>query len=287
VVPYLPVIGYRAVFSEILLVRQDSHPASRSYRAESLIVYVHEHAIRRTHVCQRPTSLTNQEPVRYHLAMTVITAKAMLFDLDGVLIDSTPAVARVWTQWAIEHGFEPETTVREAHGRPSIETIRELLPDADHEAENREMERREIEDTGGVVPLPGALELLSSLPPSRWAIVTSCTRPLAEVRIRTAGLPVPPTMITSSDITRGKPDPEPYLKGARALGFDPADCIVVEDVPAGIRSGKSAGSRVVALRTTLPDNELIASGADWLLANCGDIVAEENPSSSALRITLR
>jgi len=287
VVPYLPVIGYRAVFSEILLVRQDSHPASRSYRAESLIVYVHEHAIRRTHVCQRPTSLTNQEPVRYHLAMTVITAKAMLFDLDGVLIDSTPAVARVWTQWAIEHGFEPETTVREAHGRPSIETIRELLPDADHEAENREMERREIEDTSGVVPLPGALELLSSLPPSRWAIVTSCTRPLAEVRIRTAGLPVPPTMITSSDITRGKPDPEPYLKGACALGTDPADCIVVEDVPAGIRSGKSAGARVIALRTTLPDIDLIAVGADWLLANCGGIVAEENPTSGALRITLR
>jgi len=287
VVPYLPVIGFRAVFSEVVLVRQDSHAVSRSYRAKSLIVYVHEHAIRRTHVCQRPTSRTNHQPVHYHFDMTVITAKAMLFDLDGVLIDSTPAVARVWTQWAIEHGFEPETTVRDAHGRPSIETIRELLPDADHVAENREMERREIEDTGGVVPLPGALELLSSLPPNRWAIVTSCTRPLAEVRIRTAGLPVPPTMITSSDITRGKPDPEPYLKGARALGFDPADCIVVEDVPAGIRSGKSAGSRVVALRTTLPDNELIASGADWLLANCGDIVAEENPSSSALRITLR
>jgi len=94
-------------------------------------------------------------------------------------------------------------------------------------------------------------------------------------------------MITSSDITRGKPDPEPYLKGACALGTDPADCIVVEDVPAGIRSGKSAGAWVIALRTTLPDIDLIAVGADWLLANCGGIVAEENPTSGALRITLR
>src|ERR1035438_10200334 len=105
--------------------------------------------------------------------MNVITASGMLFDLDGVLIDSTAAVARVWAQWAIEHGFEPEKTVREAHGRPSIESIRELLPHADYLAENREVERREIEDTGGVVPLPGVLKLLTSLPPNRWAIVTS------------------------------------------------------------------------------------------------------------------
>jgi sugar-phosphatase len=210
----------------------------------------------------------------------------MLFDLDGVLIDSTPAVARVWTQWAIEHGFEPEKTVREAHGRPSIESIRELLPDADHEAENREVERREIEDTEGVVPLPGALELLSALPPDRWAIVTSCTRPLAEVRIRAAGLPVPPAMITSSEITKGKPHPEPYLAGAGVLGFSSADCVVVEDVPAGIRSGKAAGARVIALRTTLADPDLIAAGADWLLDNCSGISAEMAPQLSALRIAL-
>jgi mannitol-1-/sugar-/sorbitol-6-phosphatase len=218
--------------------------------------------------------------------MTVITAGGILFDLDGVLIDSTPAVARVWIQWAIEHGFEPEKTVREAHGRPSIESIRELLPDANHEAENREVERREIEDIKGVVPLPGALELLSALPLDRWAVVTSCTRPLAEVRIRAAGLPVPPAMITSSDITKGKPHPEPYLAGAGVLGFSPADCVVVEDVPAGIRSGKAAGARVIALRTTLADPDLIAAGADWLLDNCSGISAEVDPQLNALRIAL-
>ena len=217
----------------------------------------------------------------------IITASAMLFDLDGVLIDSTPAVARVWTQWAIEHGFEPEKTVREAHGRPSIESIHELLPDADHEAENREMERREIEDLDGILPLPGALELLTARPPHRWAIVTSCTRPLAEVRIRAAGLPVPRTMVTSSDITNGKPHPEPYVKGAGALGFAPADCVVVEDVPAGIRSGKAAGARVIALRTTAPDADLTSSGADWLCNNCAAIMASEDAQLNVLRIALR
>lgn len=147
--------------------------------------------------------------VRHHFRVTVITASAMLFDPDSVLIDSTLVVTRVRTQWAIKHGFEPERTVREAHGRPSIESTREGLPDADHEALNREMERREIKDLGGVIPFPGALELVTSLPPHRWAIVTSCTRPLVEVRIRATGVAVPPTIITSSDITNGKPHPEP------------------------------------------------------------------------------
>ena len=122
--------------------------------------------------------------------MTPITCSALLFDLDGVLIDSTPAVTRVWTQWAMAHGFDPDDVVRKAHGRPSIATIREYLPHADYEAENREVERREMEDLEGVVTLPGARELLLALPADRWTIVTSCTRPLAEVRLRAAKLPI-------------------------------------------------------------------------------------------------
>jgi sugar-phosphatase len=188
----------------------------------------------------------------------------VLFDLDGVLVDSTPAVARVWTIWAKKHGFDPDEVVRQAHGRPSIATIRELLPHADHEAENREVERGEIEDTEGVIPLPGALELLQALPPDRWAIATSCTRKLAEVRIRAAGLPMPKHLITSNDVQHGKPNPEPYVKAAKILGLSPADCIVMEDAPAGIRAGKAAGARVLALRTTAPDAELTQSGADWI-----------------------
>ena len=158
-----------------------------------------------------------------------------------------------------------------AHGRPSLTTVREYLPHADHEAENREVERREIEDLEGVVPLPGALDLLASLPPDRWTIVTSCTRPLAEVRIHAAGLPLPKKLITSNDITHGKPHPEPYLKGASILGFPPQECLVLEDVPAGVRAGKAAGAKVIAFRTTVPESALREAGADWILNNCADI----------------
>jgi len=194
-----------------------------------------------------------------------ISCAALLFDLDGVLIDSTPAVARVWSRWALAHGFDPEEVVAHAHGRPSISTIREYLPNADYEAENDFVESAEIADLDGVVPLPGTLRLLASLPENRWTIVTSCTRALAEVRIKAAGLPLPATMVTSSDIVHGKPDPEPYLKGAAFLGFAAADCVVLEDAPAGIRSGKAAGARVIAFRTTAAEPILRAAGADWIV----------------------
>jgi sugar-phosphatase len=203
--------------------------------------------------------------------MIEIHCAALLFDLDGVLINSTPAVARVWRAWAVEHGFNPDEVVARAHGRPSLTTVREYLPNSNHEAENREVERREIADLDGVVPLPGALDLLASLPPDRWTIVTSCTRPLAEVRIRAAGLPLPKQMITSSDITHGKPHPEPYLKGASLLGFPPQECIVLEDVPAGVRAGKAAGAKVIAFPTTVQESGLREAGANWILNNCADI----------------
>ncbi len=205
--------------------------------------------------------------------MTEIRCRAMLFDLDGVLIDSTPAVARVWHRWAVAHGLDPDVVVRMAHGRPSRSTIRELLPNADIEAEDREVERREMEDLDGVVLLPGARQLLDSLPPDRWTIATSGTRPLAEVRLRAAGLPVPKTMITSSDVKIGKPHPEPYLKAAAILKFDASDCLVVEDAPAGVRAGKAAGCRVIAFPTTMERGELEEAGADWIVRNCEDITA--------------
>ena len=204
--------------------------------------------------------------------------------MDGVLIDSTPAVARVWHQWAVEHGFDPAEAVSRAHGRPSLTTVREYLPHADHEAENREVERREIEDVEGIVFLPGARELLTSLPEGRWTIATSCTRPLAEVRLRAAGLPVPARLITSNDVVRGKPDPEPFVKAAASLGFAAADCIVLEDAPAGIRAGKAAGARVIALRTTVPEAELREAGADWVVDNCADIELMDATAGLTLRV---
>ncbi len=203
--------------------------------------------------------------------MIQVDCAALLFDLDGVLIDSTPAVARVWRRWATEHGFDPADVVARAHGRPSLTTVREYLPNADHHAENKEVERREIEDLAGVVPLPGALELLASLPPDRWTIVTSCTRPLAEVRIKAAGLPLPEKLITSSDITHGKPHPEPYLKGAALLGVPAVECIVFEDVPAGVQAGKAAGAKVIGFTSTVQAPALREAGADWVLRNCADV----------------
>ncbi len=218
--------------------------------------------------------------------MIEITCGALLFDLDGVLIDSTPAVIRVWTQWAMAHGFDPDEVVRRAHGRPSISTIREYLPHADHEAENRVVESGEIADLNGVVPLPGARELLEALPPDRWTIVTSCTRQLGTTRLCAAGLPIPLRLVTCDDVKNGKPDPEPYLKGASLLGVAAKDCIVVEDAPAGIRAGKAAGARVIACRTTSPEQELRDAGPDWIVDDCKSIsVLGRNPNGD-LRIAV-
>jgi sugar-phosphatase len=204
--------------------------------------------------------------------MTRIDCAGILFDMDGVLVDSTPAVARVWSRWALLHGFDPEVATKLAHGRPSLATVQELLPNASAEVQRREnawMEREEIADNADVVALPGALELLSALGPQQFAVVTSATRALAEVRLQAGGLlRFAQHLITSADITRGKPDPEPYKKGAAMLHLRPEDCVVIEDAPAGIRSGKAAGARVIALRTTSADDELLAAGADWIVRDC-------------------
>ena len=217
--------------------------------------------------------------------MTQIYCSALLFDMDGVLIDSTPAVGRVWRKWALEHHFDPDEVAARAHGRPSLTTVRELLPDADHEAENRIVERREIEDLEGVVPLAGAHELLEKLPENRWTIVTSATRALAEVRLRAAGLPSPEKMVTSNDITNGKPHPDPYLKAAGLLGYRPEKCVVVEDVGAGIKAGLAAGARVIALHTTCSARDLLDAGATWVLKDCSEITV--SATEPDLRLELK
>ena len=189
----------------------------------------------------------------------IFTAKAILFDLDGVLVDSTPAVERVWRNWAAEHQRDPDYVVEMAHGRRSVETIRVVAPELKAEEENLKVEQMEIE------------ELLRSLPPDRFTIVTSATRPLAAARLGYAGLPVPQRYISADDVINGKPDPEPYLKGAALLGFTPKDCIVIEDAPAGVQSAKAAGMRVIALITTYSAADL--SAADAILGSCLDIAA--------------
>ena len=223
--------------------------------------------------------------------MITTSCKGLLFDMDGVMVDSTSAVARVWARWALKFHIDPQSAVRLAHGRPSLASIQELAPQLSPAAqltENEWMEQAEIEDIDDVVALPGAKELLAALSPNQFAVVTSATRKLAEVRLRAAGLwDHIHHLITSTDIQRGKPDPEPYQKGAASLKLSPQDCIVIEDAPSGTKSGKSAGSRVVAVRTTTPGQELRAAGADWLINDCSAIqIRSRNPQGDEISLAL-
>lgn len=218
--------------------------------------------------------------------MALIRCTAVLFDMDGVLVDSTPAVARVWRWWAEQHGFDPDAVVRQAHGRPNSEIMRELLPSGDYIAEGLAVELREREDVSDVVALPGAAELLRALPENRWTIVTSATRELAEARLRVAGLPVPRNFVTASDLQQGKPHPEAYQRGAATLQKAPGECLVIEDAPSGIRSGKAAGARVLALCTTIPAGELLGAGADWLAENLASLTLSEiSPAHISFSLT--
>jgi sugar-phosphatase len=216
-----------------------------------------------------------------------IRCHALLFDMDGVLVDSTPAVVRVWTAWANRFGLVPTEVVRQAHGRPSIATIRELLPSADHGAEDQAIERAEIADVEDIIALPGTKQLLDALPPDRFAVVTSATHSLAVVRLQAAGFTIPKHLVTASDIQHGKPHPEPYLRGAQSVGAPPAACVVIEDAPAGIQSGKAAGSRVLSLRTTTPDSALQAAGADWIVTDCSNIYLHPVEEDKDLLLELR
>lgn len=187
-------------------------------------------------------------------ATLLAAADAVLVDLDGTLVDSTAAVRRAWTAFARRNGLDPEAVERFAHGRPSRDTVRALVSDADVEAETGLIEAAEIGDTDGVVALPGAAQLLSIDVP--LAIVTSCSTALATTRLRVAGLEIPEVLVSSDGLERGKPDPTCFLIGARRLGVDPERCVVIEDAPAGIRAGRAAGAVVVAVRTTHADDEL-------------------------------
>jgi mannitol-1-/sugar-/sorbitol-6-phosphatase len=186
-------------------------------------------------------------------------ATAILADLDGTLVDSDAPVRRAWTAFAARHGLDPEQVLAFAQGRPSTETVRLLAPAADHDIESRLLEQSEVNDTDGVVAVPGALELLSD--PRPLAIVTSCSKALATARLAAAGLPEPAVMVTFDDVEHGKPDPECFLLGARRLGIAPERCVVLEDSPAGITAANRAGATVIALRTTHPDRELHEAAA--------------------------
>lgn len=184
-------------------------------------------------------------------------AAGLLVDLDGTLVDSSAPVERVWTDFASRHGLEPAAVLRFAQGRPSRETVRLLAPQADPDREAQIVEQGEVGDPDGVVALPGAAALLNS--GRRLAIVTSCSAALARVRLDAAGLPHPPVIVSSDMVVRGKPEPECFRAGAERLSTLPGHCVVFEDSPAGVQAGRAAGARVVALRTTHPEAELVGA----------------------------
>ena len=192
---------------------------------------------------------------------------ALLFDLDGVLVDSTACIERTWRRWAAAHALDADAVVRTAHGRRAIETVRLAAPRLDAAAEVAVLVGHEASETDGVLEVPGAAALLAALPPGRWAVVTSGVRAVAEHRLRHVGLPAPPVMVCADEVTHGKPHPEGYLAAAARLGVAPARCLVVEDAPAGLEAARAAGMRALAVATThAPDDlrgaELIASALD-------------------------
>jgi sugar-phosphatase len=196
--------------------------------------------------------------------MTIFRCMAILFDLDGVLVDSTRSVERQWRIWAREQGIGGDEVMAVAHGVRSVEVIRAVAPHLDAEEEVRKLEGREADDHEGVTAMPGAFELVGSVPDGRWGVVTSGTRLLATERLHLFGIPIPKVMVTADDVVNGKPHPEPYLKGAQLLGVKPAECLVIEDAPAGIQSAHAGGMKVIGLTSTYPAAAL--SEADVVIA---------------------
>jgi sugar-phosphatase len=183
--------------------------------------------------------------------------EAVIFDLDGTLIDSTPAVMRAWSAWENEYGLAPMDMLRH-HGVPSASVVRAVMPEHLQEAAMRRITEIEMANLHDVVVLPGAVEALASLATAKNAIATSCTVPLAEARIAAAQLVPPSVLVTVDDVTHGKPHPEPFLEAARRVGADPRRCLVVEDAPKGLEAARAAGCFTLAVVTTTPREALRA-----------------------------
>ncbi len=205
---------------------------------------------------------------------------AVLFDLDGTLVDSTAAVVRSWARWAQEEGVDPRA-LNGSHGRPAAEIAASVLPAGRVTAAVARIEAIELADTGGVAPLPGAVAALVALPDGRAAVATSCTRPLAAARIGAAGLAAPRVVVTVDDVTRGKPAPDPFLLAAERLGVDPTRCLVVEDAPAGLAGARAAGCATLAVTTTHGPDEL---EADVVVATLADVVLAATGAGVEVRL---
>jgi mannitol-1-/sugar-/sorbitol-6-phosphatase len=214
--------------------------------------------------------------------MPTFLCSAILFDVDGVLVDSTGSVDRHWRLWARERGVDEEKVVAIAHGVRAIEVIRTVTPHLDAEAELRELEKQEADDHDKLTAMPGAVKLVRSLPQKFWGVVTSGSRHLARERLRLVGVPTPRVMITADDVVNGKPHPEPYLKGASELGVNPAQCLVIEDAPAGIRAAHAGGMKVIGFASTYQPEQL--EGADAVIKSFQQLSVIQEGNS--LRVTI-
>lgn len=216
--------------------------------------------------------------------MKTFDCAAILFDLDGVLVDSTHSVTRQWRRWADENNIDPQRVVEIAHGVRTIEIVRQLTPHLDAAAEVIRIEKREADDQEGVVVMPGAADLLGAIPEARWCVVTSGTRYLATARLKLANLPAPRVLVSADDVSKGKPDPEPYLMAAKLLGMNPTECLVIEDAPAGIRAAHAGGMKAVGLTSTYPAPDL--QEADAVVQSLAQIKVRNNGGSARLDVSV-
>jgi len=199
----------------------------------------------------------------------ILRVRGILFDMDGVLVSSLGSVERSWTKWAERHGMNIAEAIHTAHGRRAIETVRLLRPDLNADEELRYIEDLEVEDKEGLEILHGVKPILESLPEKYWTVVTSATDRLARARMAYGGIPVPARMITADVVVKGKPDPEPYRRGAELLGLPPQDCLVIEDSASGAKAGHAAGCKVLATLFSHSLESLIA--ADWIVHSLEDV----------------
>ena len=191
--------------------------------------------------------------------MIELSCGAILFDMDGTLVDSTQCDEQIMGSWAEKHGLDREFVLQVSLGRRTIDAIREAAPHLNVEEEARGIDAQELVEREGITEIRGAQNLLRRLKPHQWAIVTSASRALATFRLGCAGLPLPQLLVCGDEVTNGKPDPEGYLKAAQQLGVSPARCLVVEDTPAGILTGRSAGMNILDLTTTYAPEKLLGA----------------------------
>ncbi len=215
-----------------------------------------------------------------------LTCDAILFDLDGVLLNSTSCIERHWQEWAEKYEIDLNLVLQNAHGVRTIETIRKVAPHLDAEKEAAEFTANEILDTEGVVAIPGAKALMEHLPPGKWAIVTSGGYDLVQARLKKAGLRTPKFIITGDDVPHGKPSPLPYLTGANKLGVSAKNCVVIEDAPIGVTAGKAAGMTVIGIASTHPAVELVNAGVDFLVESLKEIEIIENNLNQTIEINI-